>query len=81
MIIPYKFVGEATTEYLLSQGFCTEAVFLINDLSDETPMIVEYNCPRCGITERTVWVFPSIPMIFDNRCCGVVLEFMPGDVR
>ena len=36
------------------------------------PLIIGYNCPKCGQYWETMWLFPDTPMIYDSDCHGMV---------
>lgn len=49
-------------------------------LSDGEAVSVEFVCPYCGETNKTVWLFPDTPMpIFGLRCCGENAIIIPEE--
>lgn len=74
--IKYKIIREAEHSYL-EKIYGMEAVELMKQ-DDEKPVIVEYRCPKCRRVRRTVWMYPSVPMVFETICCGIEVVFEPN---
>jgi len=36
---------------------------------------IQYKCPKCGKNRVVTWLFPDVPMIFEDKCHGETIHF------
>ena len=44
-------------------------------MSSKHAMDIQYKCPKCGKDRVITWLFPDMPMIFEDTCHGETIHF------